>query len=171
MNTIDNINSIFLYLLVFCLGTKAGVLGVGRSYAIELGFTSFIFLYLWIWFPTSVVPIAITSFFTSFLGNWDFVLANIVGASFPAVGLTSMYYTIHASAMNLGKMVFIQTAILEKVSWRKCAIIGLIVQLVVIIFIDKWLDWTMEGESSIDSFYRPELEEESEDREREVIER
>ena len=167
MNTIDNINSIFLYLLVFCLGTKAGVLGVGRSYTIELLITVLIFFYLWIWFPITIVPIALTSLVTSFLGNWDFILANIVGSDFPAIGLASMYYTIHASAMNLGKMTFVQTAILQKISWRLSAIIGLIIQVLIIIFISKWIDWTMEGNSSIDSFYHPEEEEgRSEERER-----
>lgn len=153
MNTIDNINAVFTTTLLYLLGTKASYFGRSRSYVVQLSLTLIVFLYLWIWFPTTMVPVVITSLISGVLTSWDFLLSTELAADFPRIGLTSMYYTMNASGSNLGKMLFIHTAILDKYPWKKVALLGLILQLILIIFIPKAYQATMDGETSIDSFY------------------
>jgi len=54
-----------------------------------------------------------------------------------------MYFTMHASGANLGKMLFIQTAILDKLSWKEVALVGLIVQVIMIILVPMAYNFVM----------------------------
>jgi hypothetical protein len=44
--------------------------------------------------------------------TWDFLLSTAISGDFPDAGATAMLYTMSSSAANLGKLLFIQTAIL-----------------------------------------------------------
>lgn len=156
MNTFDNINSLIVYAIAFCIGSKANILGLTRSLVLESILMSLVLFYLYFFFPLEAWVIALTSFIASFLATWDFIVVTDITAFFPPIGLTSMYFTMHASASNLGKMLFLQTAILDVWSWKTCALIGLILQLFLILLYPAALKWIESGETSIDSFYHRE---------------
>lgn len=70
MNDIDNINLIPLTLLAFFLGMYSNYLGFTKS-IMTIQFLFLInFLYMYIFFPTTTIPIAITSFTVGFIANW-----------------------------------------------------------------------------------------------------
>lgn len=141
LNTIDNFISIALTILMFLIGAQANYLGYMKTFLIELGLTWILYLYIWTFFPTSIAIVAIINFLLSFLSSWNFLLATILCGDFPEMGVTGMIYTMNASASNLGKNLFIHTAILKIVPWKVMSFIGLVIQVPLIFgFIPKMLN-------------------------------
>lgn len=66
--------------------------------------------------------------------QWDYMNIVALNGDFPDYGATGMFYTMSSSAFNIGKDLFIHTAILKILPWREVALGGLILQLAVIIF-------------------------------------
>lgn len=150
MNTFDNLQNAIITALVFLFGAKANVFGLKKTFMFEVSLNLIVTLYLWIFFPTSAVPVFITNFIMSFLIQWDFMLMTQLCAYFPEIGATGMLFTMSASWSNLGKNNFIHTAILKKLPWRPVGLGGLILQIpLTFIFIPKMMDLIDEGETRI----------------------
>lgn len=85
------------------------------------------------------------------LSQWDFLLSTQVCANFPETGATGMLYTMNASGANLGKNLFIHTAILKKLPWKTVSFVGLAMQIpLILVFIPKIMDLIEEGETRLD---------------------
>jgi hypothetical protein len=74
-----------------------------------------VLMYLWSYFPISVLQIAVTNFILTILLQWDFLVTTQLAAHFPEMGTTGMLYTMGASSLNFGKNMFIHTALLKKI--------------------------------------------------------
>ena len=146
MNTIDNLQNIAITLLVFAFGIKAITLGFKKTFMIIQIISFVILVYLWTFFPTSLMPIIITNFLLGVLQQWDFLAATSLCAYFPETGTTGMLYTMNASGSNFGRNLFIHTALLKKVPWRTAALVGLVIQVVLIfVFTPKMMDLVEGG--------------------------
>lgn len=126
MNTIDNIQSVILTVLMFLIGAQANYFGYVKTFLIELGMTWIIYLYIWTFFPTNIVIVAIINFLLGFLSSWNFLLATIMCGDFPEMGVTGMLYTMNGSVSNLGKNLFIHTALLKIFPWKGLSFLGII---------------------------------------------
>jgi hypothetical protein len=91
------------------------VLGFSKTVVTYMVMIFIILVYLWSYFPTSVVQIAVTNFLLAVLSQWDFLVMTQLVAYFPEMGTTGMLYTMGASGLNLGKNMFIHTALLKKI--------------------------------------------------------
>lgn len=83
MNTIENVQHILITALVFGLGTKANVMGFKKTFMVEFGILGMVYLYLWAFFPTSIVPVIITNILMGALTQWDFLVRTALCAYFP----------------------------------------------------------------------------------------
>lgn len=83
MNTIDNIQNIVITCLVFLVGAKANIFGYKKTSMLILLLTLIIGFYLWIFFPTDLPPIIITSAFLGILDQWNFLITTSICADFP----------------------------------------------------------------------------------------
>ena len=83
MNTIDNLNIIFQIAAVYFLGKYANYWGFARSFQINFVLMLICLLYLWIWFPVTLVPIIITSFFIGLFSQWENLISSELNAHFP----------------------------------------------------------------------------------------
>lgn len=63
-----------------------------------------------------------------------------------------MYLTMLASMSNFGKFKAIHTYFLSIFGWRSCAAVGLIIQLLIMIWIKNIYSWTTKGNESKDYF-------------------
>lgn len=70
LNTIDTLSSIICTVLVFTVGKYAYILGYMKTYLIEMILGWIIGMYLWIFFPTKVLTIYITSIISAILTQW-----------------------------------------------------------------------------------------------------
>lgn len=151
MNTIDNAQNIIITALVFIIGTHVNFLGFTRTTLLYMGIYWAILLYLWIWFPIDVLPVIITNFLLGLLIQWDFLITTQLCAHFPETGATGMLYTMSASGSNLGKNLFVHTAMLKIWPWKTLAMVGLIIQIpLILIFIPKMLAFIEKGETKIE---------------------
>jgi putative effector of murein hydrolase LrgA (UPF0299 family) len=78
-------------------------------------------------------------------------MSSAISGDFPDAGATGMLYTMSSSAANLGKLLFIQTAVLKKLPWKWVSFGGLILQLgLIIFFIPKMIDLINVGKTDLD---------------------
>ena len=138
LNTIDNLNIIFQLMFVYFFGHYANHWGYARSLQLNFALSLLTLLYLWIWFPVQLLPICLTSFLIGLFMQWENLISTEINADFPSTGVTGLLYTGNASGYNLGKMMTIQTALLEKGSWRFWAMFGMILQLLITVMF-PWL--------------------------------
>lgn len=137
-------------LLIFCFGTHATMLGYKKTLIIIKTLWLALSCYLWIFFPTSVLPIIFTNFCNGFLLQWEALNTTPISANFPETGATGMLYTMNASSANFGKNKFLHTAILKKLPWRTVALAGLIIQIPLnYIFVPKMMDLIEDGKTQI----------------------
>lgn len=71
--------------------------------------------------------------------------------SFPLHGLSGMFITIMLSLWNLGELKTANTLIIDIFGWTPCAYIGLLIQIVIIVFLPRLFKWIDEGVVEIDS--------------------
>jgi hypothetical protein len=68
---------------------------------------------------------------------------------FPVHALTGMFITFMASFSNLGVQTSIHTWICGKFGWKLCALIGLGLQTLILLFMSRFYHWVQEGNSHV----------------------
>jgi len=106
-------------------------------------------LYLVIVFPLDLWTVAVTSFVTSILENWRFYLYGYMINDFPVHALTGMFITFLASFSNFGRQLSIHTWLCGIFTWKTCALVGLGIQLVLIVFMPWFYAWVQAGDSKV----------------------
>lgn len=71
--------------------------------------------------------------------------------SFPLHGLSGMFITIMLSVWNLGELKTLNTLIIDVLGWKPCALMGIVLQLVIICNIPAIFEWINQGVIEIDS--------------------
>lgn len=93
--------------------------------------------------------------FTQFIGLILITFKNMVLYmminSFPLHGLSGMFITIMLSLWNLGELKTLNTLIIDIFGWTACAYLGLLIQVVIIMFLPNLFKWIDEGVVEIDS--------------------
>ena len=82
--------------------------------------------------------------------QWENLITTEINADFPQTGVTGMLYTGNASGYNLGKMMTIQTALLDHGSWRFWAMSGMVLQLLITLIIPWFMGKIEEGETEVE---------------------
>ena len=150
LNTIDNIQSAIISLLIFIMGKNTYRLGYKKSFLIITSLTMVIYVYAWIFFPIDLWNIIFISSSTGIISMWDFLMTSAMIGDFPDYGATGMLMTMSSSSCNLGRNLFIHTAILKKLPWKWVSLGGLVLQLgLIIFFIPKTIDLINKGETKI----------------------
>jgi hypothetical protein len=103
-------------------------------------------LFVLIFFPTSVVAVAIVYFLMDVLDTFRFLLRLVLVASFPVMGLSAMFITMLNCAQTTGK--FNSPHILLTSAWggwRTSAIVGLCIQAVIIVLFPRYFKFMEKG--------------------------
>lgn len=149
-NTIGNILAIPTVISTFFFGKWTNLLnGRLNSMLFVIGFVILVDYYLVIFFPINIWIVTGTSFFTGIIDSWRFYLMAYMINDFPVNALTGMFITFMASFSNFGRQTSIHTWICGKLGWKNCAIFGLSLQVVILLFIPRFYNWVQEGNSSV----------------------
>jgi len=61
--------------------------------------------------------------------------------NFPFHALSGMFTTIFLSVWNLGELKTVNTLIINQIGWRNSAVIGLLIQIIIITQLSKIFKW------------------------------
>jgi hypothetical protein len=144
-NTIENITSVPVAIIVCAIASRLKPFGLKRALVYGQIFLLLIYLMLRVFFPINVPTIAVVTFLVQFQGTVSFMISSILIYQFPLHGLSGMYITLLASASNLGGSVTFHTKILALSNWWLMAYIGLAIQCIITACIPMIMDWLNRG--------------------------
>jgi len=67
----------------------------------------------------------------------------------PIFGVSGMLLTVLASSINFGEEKGLHTLLISIFGWRKCALIGLIIQICIILIVPMFYQWIEKGSIEI----------------------
>ena len=145
-NTINNLVIFPILFLTFAFRKVENVLkGTRNAIMLSTSLTVSLSLYICIVFPTDVVSISILVFLLTLLDSWRFYSFSVITNNFPVHALTGMYLTVFASAFNFGKFTFFHALLCKYFGWKIMAIIGLILQALIVLLTPKFYGWVLNG--------------------------
>lgn len=69
---------------------------------------------------------------------------------FPLHGFSGMFITFLLSIWNLGEMKTLHTLIISFLGWRGCALFGVLLQMLIVGYLEGLLEWIEEGTIDLD---------------------
>ena len=151
LNLADTIKDLLCIFGVYVVGSYANRWGYTKGLAISRSIHLLFLLYIWIWFPSTLAPVFILTILIGLAERWNFLLHIELAADFPEMGVTGMLFTLSISGLNFGSLDFLHTWLLDHISWRTSALIGLIMQF----FLNLMIPWLMmkinEGKTLFES--------------------